>query len=146
MKTSTSFKEEDISALKKMVLMNAAVDFKNIAIQDGVVLSALKWPEDAGNRTKMILVLKAYQRLLRIIPGSRRRLAFELLKLNFHSAVQIASLSKREFVDQTETVFKKYPALVEGIYNNAVAKRGQVVVQYMDILQNNEPHVKAARV
>ena len=89
-------------------------------------------------------LLKAYQRLVRIIPQEHHQLAFALLARDFHSAVQIATLPKRQFLELTHDLVP--PEVLETIYAHAQIKRGQLVVQYMNILQNNEPHAKAARI
>ncbi len=146
MENEKKYSDKQILKLQKMLSKNQDIDIRRLSFQDQDSLTKLKWAKKQSDKRELIDLLKAYQRLLRIIPGNNMDVAFSLLQLDIDSAVQIASMPKQEFLKKTAEVFGQQLELTERVYQNAILRRSQVVVQYMDVLQNSEPHVKAARV
>ncbi|MCP4934104.1 MAG: hypothetical protein GY927_07820 [bacterium] len=137
------FDQKEIKQLEDFVQQNPEADFKLINLEDGQALNALNWMNFSSAEETLPPLLKAYQRLLRIIPDEQQECAYELLRMNIHSAVQIASMTKIHFLKKCAKILKDNPQLGIEIYKNAQAKRSTILVQYMDQLQNNEPHIKA---
>ena len=126
-------------------LQNKKVDFKKINLDNEKDFKNIKCSE-TKDKKNLNNVLKAYQRLLRIVPDQDSDLIMDLLKVNIHSATQITGFTKRDFIKKHKKIFKGKEEIGNQLYDNALKKRSQLVVQYMDILQNNEPHVKASKV
>ena len=118
------------------------------------ILSSCLDPEDVRNRlnlishakknTKLISLIKEHQRLVRIIPDHNRESAIILLESGIHSALQIAQMTRKDFMNQYAPKLKD-DQLAEQIYQNALKKRNAIMLQYMNQYQNNEPHIKTAR-
>ena len=133
-----------ISDLQKTLKQNTALDFKVINLNGESEIKTVK-SKGIKDKDALIKTLKAYQRLLRIVPDNDTATAVNLLKHNIHSAVQIASLSKREFVALFTKKIKGKQEQAEVIYQNALTRRSNILVRYMNVMQNNEPHIKAAK-
>ena len=136
------FSSQQVSVLKQWLADHSDYDWLQMNWQDETVLKPLLGEESAT----LLPLLKAYQRLLRIIPTGYENLALPLLASGLHSAVQIASLASQQFLELTRDLVPEQPEVMEAIYRYAQLKRSQLVVQYMNILQNQEPHVRAARI
>ena len=142
MPQQTIFSANQINLFKQWLADHSNYDWLQMNWQDEAVLSPLLGEEFAT----LLPLLKAYQRLLRIIPAGHEELALPLLASGLHSAVQIASLASQQFLELTRDLVPEQPEVMETIYRYAQLKRSQLVVQYMNILQNQEPHVRAARI
>lgn len=138
MKTKIIFSGQQLEALKRWLTEHPDYDGLYVNWQDPTIITQLL---GQGSQT-LLPLLKAHQRLIRIIPKEHHDIAFYLLERGLHSAVQIASLSKQHFLALTQV----QPEVMTTIYTQAQIKRSQIVIQYMNQLQNNEPHVKAARI
>ena len=93
----------------------------------------------------MTSLLKAYQRLVRILPIGEERRALALLESGLHSAIQIASLSRDEFARRWEALFPGEGSLGLAVHDAAIRRRGELVLHHIDRVQHNEPHYRAAR-
>ena len=142
MPQQTIFSANQINLFKQWLADHSNYDWLQMNWQDEAVLSPLLGEEFAT----LFPLLKAYQRLLRIIPAGHEELALPLLAKGLHSAVQIASLTRQQFLKLTRDLILEQPEVMATIYRYAQLKRSQLVVQYMNILQNQEPHVRAARI
>src|SRR4051794_18194730 len=95
--------DETCTKLTELLKRNPDVDWRSFEFRDAGLIDQLDWqldqqldrPSDA--RAELLPWLKAYQRLLRILPPTEDRRAWRLLKLGLHSAIQIASLSRDDF-------------------------------------------------
>lgn len=141
-----TLKDEMLKELKKIIKKNPDFDYQHREMKSKKVLNDLKWSSKTKSEDDMLLVLRAYQRIVRITPKENLDKAILLLEQGFHSALQIASMSQKEFIKKTEAIFNGEKTLAETIYKTAMAKRNKLVIQYMNIKQNSEPHAKAARI
>jgi hypothetical protein len=128
----------------KFLDQNCATDFLRVDLLADAVTSKLDFTSFAEKRDELLELAKAYQRVLRIVPEQDREVALALLAEGVHSALQIARMTRRDFLGKFAGVLGD-EKLADTIYQNALKKRGVILLQYMDVYQNNEPHIKAAR-
>ena len=103
-------------------------------------IDTLNWAGLEPEKAALMGQLKAYQRMLRIVPQDRDDLARILVKNGFHSSLQITSLPKQDFLETCQTLFDD-AAIAEQIYARAIALRKAVALQYVAKIQQTEPHV-----
>ncbi len=124
---------------------NQGVDFLVFNLQDEENISRLNFDNLAEKKAALVPQIKAFQRLLRIIPEKDQEAALALMKQGIHSALQIAAMTRRDFMGRFADLFQDSGKLADAIYKNALEKRSAILIQYMNILQNGEPHISAAR-
>ena len=140
------YKPEILETIRKAIRTNPDYDFQNARIENKKMLLELDITADESQTIELLEALKAYQRLIRIIPKDQRQFVMPLMEQGFHSAFQIAGTSKTHFMETTKDIWGEDTSVAELIHNNALHKRSRLVMQYMNELQNNEPHAKAARI
>lgn len=139
------FSEDRLQFLERLLKQNQEIDFKLFHLQNKEKVLGLNWDDLPGNQDDIIFLLKAYQRLIRILPEQDSSTVIALLRENLHSAIQIASIPKLQFMKRYTKVFDGKKEVAETVYKNALQKRSQLMLQYMNVVQNNEPHIKATR-
>lgn len=133
----------DATKLRSLLDANAGVDWRAVALTNSEIHVALVL---CGLRSRETLpMLKAYQRVLRILPPTEDHRALPLLESGLHSAVQIANLSPLEFARRWEALFPGEDELGASVYRAAVVRRGELLLQHIHDVQRNEPHYRAAR-
>jgi hypothetical protein len=132
-----------LAELQYLLDVNASIDWRVIALGDPGTLDALAWC-DLEPKT-MTPLLKAYQRLVRILPNPQEHRALPLLQSGLHSAVQIASLSQDEFLRRWTALFTGEDELGLTVHRAALRRRGDLLLHHINEVQNNEPHYRAAR-
>jgi hypothetical protein len=132
-----------LTRLQYLIDANTAVDWRAIALDDRSALDALEWC-DLDPDAVMPLV-KAYQRLLRILPVGEDQRALALIGSGLHSAIQIAGIPRDEFARRWAALFPGDEAIGEAVRSNAVARRSTLLLHHIDNIQSNEPHYRAAR-
>jgi hypothetical protein len=125
-----------------LIRRNAAIDWRAIAL-DRAGLDALDWLD--LEPAEMTPLLKAYQRLVRILPPGEERRALPLLESGLHSAIQIAELSRDEFLRRWAALFPGEDALGRAVHRAALGRRGELLLHHINKIQSNEPHYRAAR-
>jgi hypothetical protein len=131
--------------LTQFLDQNRGVDFQFFNLQDEESINGLSFENLEEQKTELISLLKAFQRLIRIIPEKNRDAALVLMSEGVHSALQIAAMTRKAFMGRFASLFNDNGALADAIYKNALKKRSMILIQYMNILQNKEPHISAAR-
>jgi len=139
------FSDENILRLKEFLSLNSGTNFKLFNLHDQVALANLDWSGFDEIKDQVLPLLFGYQRILRIMPKEREHYAFIFLKQGIHSALQIAGMTMKQYMTIAMELIPEDQKSAEEIYNGAIDKRSTVLVQYMDILQNSEPHISAAR-
>ena len=129
--------------LRSLLEANLSIDWRVVALDDPRTLAALAWCDLEPE--VMTPLLKAYQRLVHILPPGEGRRAAELLGSGFHSAIQIANLSRDEFARRWEALFPGEDALGRTVHGAAIRRRGELVLHHIDRVQHDEPHYRAAR-
>ena len=105
MPQQTVFSTNHINLLKQWLADHHDYDWLQMDWQEEAVLTPLLGKES----DTLLPLLKAYQRLLRIIPKEHQDLAVSLLERGLHSAVQIASFSKQQFLALTSDLLPDRP-------------------------------------
>jgi hypothetical protein len=131
--------------LVKFLDQNQDVDFLVFNLQDEEHLGRLNFESFTKKKPEIVFLIKAFQRLIRIIPEKNREAALALMKEGMHSALQIAAMTRKDFMGKFADMFHDNGKLADAIYKSALEKRSMILIQYMNILQNGEPHISAAR-
>jgi hypothetical protein len=131
-----------LEELQHVIEANPLVDWRVIAL-DQPGLKTLEWRE--LERETLAPLLKAYQRLLRILPPGEERRALPLLASGLHSAIQIAELPQDEFRRRWVALFPGDDALGLAVHRAALRRRGDLLLHHINAVQSNEPHYRAAR-
>lgn len=139
------FSDENIQRLKDFTARNRGVNFKLFNFNEIAAVDNLDWTGFEDSREILFELVKAYQRILRIMPERKEDYAFIFLKNRVHSAMQVASMSMKQYMTAVTEMIPDDREGAEEIYNRALNRRSTILVQYMDILQNSEPHISAAR-
>jgi hypothetical protein len=144
MLTMQGVTKEALSKLQCIVEANTPVDWRAFSFEDQS-LQALRWQEHEGEHEELIPLLKAYQRLLHILPPSEDHRALPLLQAGLHSAIQIASMPLDQFVQTWAALFPGEAALGEAVHRNAINRRSHLLLHHVNAVQSSEPHYRAAR-
>ena len=142
-----------IKNLEAFIKLNKSVDFRRENLQNisqsTSDIDSYNWKGIEAVKTTVLEQLKAYQRVLRVLPENIEadrsdKIARSLLKLGFASALQIANSPKKTFIEKAEEAFFHDSGLIEQAYQRAIACRKAVALKYMNIVQQSEPHARAA--
>ena len=144
MEHKARFNPENFTDFVKFLDQNRSTDFLKANLLSDEVTSQLDFTSLTDKKDELISLAKAYQRLIRVVPEQNREVALTLLGEGVHSALQIAKMTRKDFMGKFVSLLKD-EKLADTIYRNALKKRGVILLQYMDVYQNNEPHIKAAR-
>ena len=135
-------KSINLKSLEAFLKRNSNVDFRKADLLHRNNLQKYKWGRQS--QEKVLPQLKAYQRILRIVPEDRPELAQELLKKGFNSSLQITQIPKKSFVAENLEILGGDKQLAEEIYLRAFAVKKAVTLQYLSRVQQNEPHARTA--
>lgn len=148
MNKNTTF---DLTELNAFLNKNKSVDFRKTDLRHKANLEAYRWKKNESKEGKARLLeqLRAYQRILRVLPGDDADLdtvniAKALLKKGIHSSLQIAGTPKKTFIEENLKIFTGDESLAERVYKRAIACRKAVALKYINRFQSMEPHTRAA--
>ncbi|WP_299462919.1 hypothetical protein [uncultured Microscilla sp.] len=143
------FTKESFTKLDRFMKQNAGLNLATANLKDAALLDGCNWNRLKRSREALITQLKAYQRLHKIVPegnpAEKDRVIKALLGKNIHSSLQIASMPRQRFIREYLPLFDGQEEQILETYQNALTQRSQVLLQYMHMLQSNEPHMGAAR-
>lgn len=145
MPTTSTITPEVLSELRRLLGANAPVDWRAFSFDDSSLLTGLAWQGREFEREELIPLLKAYQRLLYILPPSEDRRALPLLQAGLHSAIQIADIPRDEFARRWAALFPGDDALGIAVHRAALGRRSELLLHHINEVQRNEPHYRAAR-
>lgn len=134
----------DIKKLNVFLEKNKGVDFRKADLLHIASIDKYQWTGLEDGKASLINQLKAYQRVLRIVPEDREDLAKKMLQNDIQSSLQIANTPKKVFIQHNLKLFDNDSALAEQVYTRAIALRKAVTLQYMARVQQAEPHTRAA--
>lgn len=137
--------QEVTSRLRPILDANIDIDWRVFSFVTQSQLQTLKLPEQGDERERLIPLLKAYQRLLLVLPVGEEARALPLLGAGLHSAIQIASIPRPDFLARWTALFPGEEALGEAVHQSAIARRSYLLLHHIHSLQNNEPHYRSAR-
>lgn len=130
----------DLERLNAFLEKNQEIDFRTADLLH--TTEQYQWAGFEGAKESLVNQLKAYQRMLRIIPQDKQDLAKKLLENGIHSALQITSIPKTIFIQDNLELFNNDPATAEQVYMRALALRKAVALQYVAYVQQVEPHTR----
>lgn len=137
-------KKIDLENLNAFLRKNNEIDFRKADFLHSSNIDKYKWTGLEDEKDSIIKQLKAYQRMLRVVPNDRDDLAKKLLKNGIQSSLQIASTPKKVFIQNNLKLFNNDNALAEQVYKRAIALRKVVTLQYIARAQQAEPHTRAS--
>lgn len=129
-----------LKLLEKFLSANPEVDFFSANLFDPTVLASLSWKGTGRYKARITKEIQAFQRLTKILNNRNDQLVFQLMSKGILSAIQVAAMSKKKFMNETAEVFGEYQDQMENFYQRALQIRAKVLVNYMQARQNNEPH------
>lgn len=135
-------KSADLVKLNAFLKKNKDIDFRTADLLHTPNIDQYKWAGFEAEKESLIDQLKAYQRMLRVVPPDREDLAKKLLKSGIHSSLQIASIPKKIFIQNNLKLFDNDSELAEHVYLRAMALRKAVTLQYVARVQQSEPHFR----
>ncbi|TQV85944.1 hypothetical protein [Aliikangiella coralliicola] len=141
MKNATGMSLKD---LNRLLRKNKSIDFRTHDFLRQISIDQLNWKGLEDEKNNLIPQLKAYQRMLRIVPEDDTDIAKELLEMGISSSLQIAEMGKKMFIEDSEKAFRKKPELAQDVYQKALTLRKLLALQYIDQIQRSEAHSKAA--
>ncbi|MBE7383697.1 MAG: hypothetical protein F6J95_020040 [Leptolyngbya sp. SIO1E4] len=131
----------NIKNLKSFLRKNKKVDFRTADLLHSSNLDTYKWTGLEDDKESLIEQLKAYQRLLRVVPDGQENLAQKLLESGIQSSLQIANTPKKVFIQDNLKTFGNDRTLAQKVYKRAVAVRKVVALQYMARVQQTGAHI-----
>lgn len=137
--------EGSLSKLSGILGSNVLIDWRSFSFDDSTLSRDLVWQDLEVDREAVVPLLKAYQRVLRILPGGEEHRALPLLESGLHSAVQIADLARDEFLRRWGALFPGEDDLGLAVHRAAISRRGELLLHHINEVQRNEPHYRAAR-
>jgi len=117
--------------LQKWLTQNKKIDLRTAKINDASSIDAMNWKSLENFQSQIIPQLKAYQRLSKILPEPNPKLILELLQVNIHSAIQVASMSKQNFISTYSHLFSSKKLTAEMFYNNALAIKTKLLLKHV---------------
>lgn len=140
------FTRRVVRILMQVVMQNLHLDFLTLDFAKSENCNAVRLHGISIDRGTIIEQLKAYQRIKRITEGLDGDVEWSLLERNITSATQIAGMTKGGFVNAVSDCRGMSKETAEMVYRRALAKRSEILPQYMNLIQNNEPHIKQAAI
>ena len=142
-------KNIDLKKLNAFLRKNQSVDFRQADLVHQVSIDTYKWTGLENEKDPLLRQLKAYQRLLRVLPDDMGDLktadvAKAFLTRGVESALQITGIPKKAFVQDYLDIVGGNSQLIEQVYQRAIACRKGVTLRYMNRSQLLEPHAQAA--
>lgn len=139
------FIQEEINAILAFENKNQEIDFRVTDLVSNESLERLQWDGVSLEKDALLTLLKAYQRILRVIPVGLEDYAIDVMQCGFGSALQIASTPKKHFIDALKAVFDEASVVPLQIYQRAIALRKSITLDYINRSQWNEPHARSLR-
>lgn len=143
MSNKASATAADLKKLSSFLRKNSNVDFRKVDLVTKKSIDSFKWPGSQDEKEKLLKLVKAYQRILRVLPENYEHLARSLLKKGINSSMQIASMPKKKFIQDNIKIFENDTALAEQVYKRAIALRKAIALKYINRSQSLEPHARA---
>lgn len=131
MKTKEKTDQNRFANLKKWLAQNKKVDLLTATFNNPASVDAMNWKKLEDQKTEIIPQLKAYQRLLKILPRKNNKLILNLLGANIHSAIQVASMPKQSFITTYSNLFSGKEAAAEVFYDKALAIKTQLLLKHV---------------
>ena len=134
-------KSTDLKKLNTFLKKNKEIDSRKADLLHIPNLKKYEWIkfEDEDEQIRVLNLLKAHQRMLRIVPKGREDVAMMLLENGFQSSAQIVNTPKKVFLK----LFESDRELGKNVLKRAIAVRKVVTLQYIARVQESQPHARA---
>ncbi|UII27013.1 hypothetical protein LVD15_00830 [Fulvivirga maritima] len=142
---TTKVKTDHLKHLSKFLRQNKNLDWAKTNLTNPQQIQTLNWKGLEESQEKTLKEIKAYQRLVRVLGENDPKTIKALLMANIHSAIQIAAMPKKAFKKKCFAIFKKNDARMEEVYKKATSIRSQLLLLYMNKLQQAEPHANQVK-
>lgn len=142
---STPVNKDDIKRLFELVDQNSGFDFVSANLLNSKTIDSLNWKGFSRKKEQLIVLLKMYQRLQRVLPANDRTLVESLMQKGIHSAIQIASIPKSKFEMEYGSLFNNNSELIERTHQKAVAIRSQILIKHIAAIQKVEPYASQSK-
>ncbi|WP_066319315.1 MULTISPECIES: hypothetical protein [Aquimarina] len=133
-------KDVSFEGLNKFLRQNKKVDWQTINLVDKKVNDTLNWKGLEDNQEDVLKKVKGYQRMVRLLGEDNPKIIKALLKNNIHSAVQIAAMTQKGFIEKSTKIFKNDDEYIIELHKKATAIRSKLLLRYVEYTQNREPH------
>ena len=135
-----------LAVLREAAAQNKHIDFYTADLSSKDVISRIRHHGIPQKPEVLVEHFKAFQRIVRITQGMALEVPWILLEMGWTSAMEIAVLSRVEFVSRLTEDGRIEKATAEKIHKRARLRRAELLPHYMNILQNNEPHISQAAI
>ncbi|MCV2883324.1 hypothetical protein OE749_01265 [Aestuariibacter sp. AA17] len=135
----------NVAGLESIIESNPSVDWSTIDLGKKSTRELVDFGEIDSNEA--IKLVKAYQRIVRMLGEEDLEVAKSLLLVNVHSSIQVAAMSKDVFLEKCKSAFKnKDDGYALKVFKKAKAIRSQILLNYINSIQKNELHIKQLKV
>lgn len=110
-------------------------------IRDESAIAAFSWAKPEQDTKDLLKQLQAYQRISKLLPKQDDGLVIPLLKDGLISALSIANIPRDKFMASYSPLFEKSALSAAEFYDNASTVKANVLLEYMRIKQQAEPHI-----
>ncbi len=117
--------------LKKWLAQNKNVNLLSARFNNQASVDVMNWKNLEDKKAEIVPQLKAYQRLLKILPRKNNKLILNLLGANIHSAIQVASLPKQNFITTYSHLFSGKETAAEEFYDQALVIKTQLLLKHV---------------
>ncbi|KAA1247921.1 hypothetical protein [Aquimarina sp. RZ0] len=138
-------KDVSFERLNKFLRQNKKIDWQTINLVDKKVNDTLNWKGVEDSQEDVLKKVKGYQRMVRVLGEDNPKIIKALLKKNIHSAIQIAAMTQKHFINECSKIFKNDDEYIKEVHKKAVAIRSKLLVRYVEHTQNKEPHVQQVK-
>lgn len=128
-------KKKELDKLFSVVDSSPEIDWRKINLNDASSLSPLKLGRTSAQKKNMLENLKKYQRLLKIKLVDNKLIYRGFLEQDLHSALQIATIPRKQFTDRFLDLFDGKKEVLESFYRRALQIRSQVLINFMNRTQ-----------
>lgn len=131
MSTQEKTENNKFAYLDQWITQNKKVNLRTVVLKESADLDKLNWKNLEQVKPEVIQELKAYQRLMKILPEKNHKLIMKLLDVNIHSAIQVASMSKQEFLTSYSKIFNSKKITAEMFYNRSLAIKTKLMLNHV---------------
>lgn len=141
MKDNKKAVESILDQLLVFLNINKEKNIVTADFKDESAIGAFSWVKPEQDTKDLLKQLQAYQRISKLLPKQEDELVISLLKDGLNSALSIANIPKDKFMASYGPLFEKAALSVSAFYDNASTVKANVLLEYMRIKQQAEPHI-----
>ncbi|MEL6674449.1 MAG: hypothetical protein AAFR61_19730 [Bacteroidota bacterium] len=124
-------KGPSLTSLKKFLKNNEVQLIRTSDLRDPAANPDFKWTGVKKSDQNLIKQLRAYQRLLNVVPSTNTDLILPFLQEGLRSAVHIAAISQQQFLQKYQHLTKDQSVLL-ACHRKATAIRARLLLHYVN--------------